>query len=165
MLETNPEHELAIADRNLLVTEMLDRSGQAIEALDTAAARTWIDSAAPLAADAARLEQAENRLTEHLIASRSQQIIPATELTRIHYQPPEYPATARKRGIEGWVEIGFVVTPAGEPSELSVIDASQDRYFAEAALAAVREWRFEPVIFMGRAVAQRTFTRVAFILD
>jgi TonB family protein len=165
MLDRAPDHELTVAARDLLVTEMLDRSAQSIEALDTAAARTWIDAATPLAADTRRVEQAEKRLARHLTASRSEQLVPADQLTRTYYQPPEYPQAARSRDIEGWVEIGFVVTPSGATADVVVIDAAPADYFNEAAVTAVSAWRFEPIIYLDQAIAQKSLTRVAFVLD
>jgi TonB family protein len=165
MLAMSPEHELTLAARDLLVTEMLDRSAQSIEALDTAAARTWIDAATGLAAGAGAIARAEARLTAHLRAQESQKLVPASELTRVSYTPPHYPEMALTRGIEGWVEIGFVVAPDGSTTEVTVLDASHDLYFDEAAAAAVGEWRFEPVEFMGEAIARRSFTRLEFVLN
>lgn len=165
MLAADPAHELTIDARDMLVTEMLDRSAQSIEALDSAAARTWIDSAAELAADPRRIEAAEARLADHLVAQEAQKLVPASALTQLDFAAPEYPEVALLRGIEGWVEIGFIVAPDGNTEEVTVLEASHERFFDDAALAAVREWRFEPVRFMGRTIRRRAFTRLEFVLD
>jgi len=165
MLDIDPENELAVAARDMLVTEMLDRSRQSIEALDTAAAQTWIDSAAPLAADTSRIAEAQDRLTRHLIEIESQKRLPASALKRLVYVPPEYPEIAITRGIEGWVDVEFVVGADGEPEEVTVTDGSHDRYFRDEAIAAVEEWRFEPVIFMDQPIPQRSYTRLAFVFE
>lgn len=165
MLTIAPGHELTIAARDLLVTEMLDRSAQSIEALDARAAQTWIDSAAPLAADSAQVARAQDRLTEHLIEAEIRQILPASELTAIRMEPAEFPRTALNRGIEGWVEVEFTVSPEGTPEDVTVVDASHDRYFREEAVAAVGTWRFEPFVFMGRTIPKRASARLKFVLD
>jgi TonB family protein len=165
MLSAAPDHELTIAARAMLVTEMLDRSRQSIEALDVRAAQTWIDSATPLSEDAAEIEQAQDRLTRHLIETESQKMLPTSELNQLSAATPEYPRIPLERGIEGWVELEFVVTTAGLTGDVKVTNASHDRYFREEAIAAVEQWRFEPAMFMGQAIPRRSYTRLAFVLD
>jgi TonB family protein len=165
MLSTAPDHPLTIAARDMLVTEMLDRSKQSIEALDVRAAQTWIDSAAPLTDDSATIAQAQDRLTRHLIETESQQMLPASELNQLQAVSPEFPRIPLERGIEGWVELEFVVTTLGATENITVTNASHDRYFRDEAIAAVEQWRFEPVIFMGKPIAKRSYTRLAFVLN
>jgi TonB family protein len=160
-----PDHDLTIADRDLLVTELLDRSVQSIEALDTQAAQTWIDAAAMIAADQSRIDRAQDRLTEFLIEAESQKILPASELTARSAISPEFPRNALERGLEGWVEIGFTLSPSGETENVAIIDASHERYFREEAIAAVDQWQFEPVMFLGRAIPKQSYTRLEFVLD
>jgi TonB family protein len=165
MLATASDHELTIAARDMLVTEMLDRSAQSLEALDVRAAQTWIDSAATLSVDSAQVDRAQDRLTQHLIDAESQQMLPASDLNQVRFVAAEFPRIALDRGIEGWVELEFVVSPTGETENLTVIDASHERFFRDEAIAAVKEWRFEPVVFMGQAIPKRAYTRLAFVLD
>lgn len=165
MIAADPAHELTVAARDLLVTEMLDRSAQSIEALDTRAAQTWIDSAATLAADAAQIERARERLTQHLIDTETQRMLPASQLKPVRTTPPDFPRVALERGIEGWVEIEFTVSPEGETESVTVTDASHERFFRNEAVAAVSEWRFEPVVFMGRPIPKRSYTRLEFVFD
>jgi len=165
MLALAPEHPLTVAARDLLVTEMLDRSMQSIEALDTASAQTWIDSAAPLAADSRQLERAREKLKRFLIEQESQKPVDSTELKILRATAPVYPKNALERNIEGWVELEFVVSPDGSTESIKVVDASTDRYFRDEAIAAVADWQYEPVVFMGEAIPKRAHTRVAFVID
>jgi TonB family protein len=165
MLATAPEHELTVSARELLVTEMLDRSLQSIEALDTAAAQTWINSATPLADDPRRIARAQDQLMRHLISVESQKLLPAASLTQVKSVAPKYPEVPLSRGIEGWVDVEFVVNPDGETENIQVIDASHDRYFRAEAVGAVEQWRFKPVIFMNQAIPQRAYARLAFVLN
>jgi TonB family protein len=55
---------------------------------------------------------------------------------------PEYPAGARARGLEGYVVVGFKVSPQGYVEDPTVIDAQPARIFDQAALAAIRRWRY-----------------------
>jgi TonB family protein len=165
MTRIAPQHELTGAAREQLVTELLDRSTQALEALDTAGAQTWIDSAAPLAADATVIERAQDRLTQHLIDTESRKRLPVSAFEQTVRVPAEYPEIALEREIEGWVDVEFVVTPAGDTSEITVVSASHERYFRNEAIAAVEQWRFEPVVFLGRPIPQHAYIRLEFKLD
>jgi len=64
---------------------------------------------------------------------------------------PEYPAKLRKAGIKGDAKVSFVISPSGLVLTPELKSAS-DPAFGEAALAAIRQWRFLPKIKEGRAV-------------
>ncbi|MDX1563316.1 MAG: energy transducer TonB, partial [Gammaproteobacteria bacterium] len=165
MLALAPDHELAEAARLMLVTEMLDRSAQSIEALDVTAATTWIDSAEPLSRDAGEIARARERVTEHLIDIESQRRMPASALELRHYVAPEYPRLPLARGLEGWVELEFTVATDGRIEDVEVTSSSHPDHFVEEAVEAVAEWEFEPVVYMDRTIPKRSYTRVAFVLD
>ena len=165
MVDIAPQHELTGAAREQLVTELLDRSKQSLEALDAAGAQAWIDSAAPLASDPGVIARAQDRLTQHLIDTESNKRMPVSALEQTVRVPAEYPEVAIEREIEGWVDVEFVVTPAGGTAEITIVDASHARYFREEAVAAVEQWRFEPVIFMGQPIPQHAYTRLEFVLN
>ncbi|WP_280554602.1 TonB family protein [Halomonas sp. 25-S5] len=60
--------------------------------------------------------------------------------------PPNYPRRALRRGLEGHVELEFLIQPDGrvDPSSIRVLEARPRRAFEAAAESAVAEWRFEP---------------------
>ena len=58
--------------------------------------------------------------------------------------PPEYPLLARRRQLEGTVVLEALVGPAGRVRELSVKESSGHQLLDEAALRAVKNWRFAP---------------------
>lgn len=55
---------------------------------------------------------------------------------------PQYPQSARERGIEGHVELSFTVDPDGTVESPTVTAAQPPGVFDQAALAAVRRWRY-----------------------
>jgi len=61
-----------------------------------------------------------------------------------HFVKPSYPIDAVTRGVQGWVCVGFDLDASGAPVDLTVVAAAPAGVFDEAALAAVRAWRFEP---------------------
>lgn len=58
--------------------------------------------------------------------------------------PPPYPASARRRGIEGAVFIDARIGAGGEARELKLATSSGDTALDLAAIDAVRDWRFVP---------------------
>ncbi len=58
--------------------------------------------------------------------------------------PPVYPPMLRRAGEEGRVVLRVFVTPHGLAGEVRVLNPSSSPQFDEAALAAVRKWRFVP---------------------
>jgi len=65
---------------------------------------------------------------------------------------PEYPPRARQRGIEGYVDIQFTISPVGTVEDAHVIGAKPPHVFDRAALRAVRKYRYNPKVEDGVAV-------------
>lgn len=79
--------------------------------------------------------------------------------------PPIYPLSARQSGIEGQVDLEFVVTREGRVTEIRVIESRPGNIFVGAARAAVERWRFEPAQRGGEPVAVRVQVPLQFRLD
>ncbi len=79
--------------------------------------------------------------------------------------PPFYPLSARAKGIEGKVELVFVVQADGAVSDVEVTDAFPGTIFVEAALRALRQWRFKPGTKDGQPVATRVRLPLGFKLE
>lgn len=58
--------------------------------------------------------------------------------------PPNYPAAAQKRGLEGQVVLKVHVLPSGHPDNVTVARSSGHAILDDAALKAVAQWTFEP---------------------
>ena len=56
--------------------------------------------------------------------------------------PPSYPMSARRRGIEGEVELRVEVDSQGRPRLVTIARSSGDRQLDSAAARAVEQWRF-----------------------
>ncbi|TDI29681.1 MAG: energy transducer TonB [Acidobacteria bacterium] len=66
---------------------------------------------------------------------------------------PAYPELARKAGIQGKVYLQAIVTRTGDIKDVSVLSAAPPGLgFEEAALKAVRQWKYKPGEQNGRAV-------------
>ncbi len=66
---------------------------------------------------------------------------------------PGYPAVAIRRGYEGSVLLNVHVLPNGEPKEVTISKSSGHKVLDNAALKAVKRWKFVP--------AQRGFKAVS----
>jgi TonB family protein len=75
---------------------------------------------------------------------------------------PEYPQAARVRGMEGWVDLTLLVTPTGDVLDARVEESNGSRSFERAALNAVRQWKYQPVM---RTSNEDVSVRVAFKLE
>jgi protein TonB len=76
---------------------------------------------------------------------------------------PEYPKKARKKGVEGVVRLHAIIGKDGAVQELSVI--YDDPLLTDAALKAVRQWRYEPMRLNGDPVEVDTTIDVSFSLN
>jgi TonB family protein len=79
-----------------------------------------------------------------------------------HSVAPVYPEVARKAGIEGDVVLRISVSEDGRVTELTVLDGPP--VLARAAVNAVRQWQYRPVIVSGRPAAVVTTLVVSFRL-
>ncbi|MGC4027341.1 MAG: energy transducer TonB [Steroidobacteraceae bacterium] len=89
-------------------------------------------------------------------------VVAAGTLQRISAVEPEYPRYALQRLISGWVELEFTVNTEGRVQDIRVLDAEPADVFNAAAIAAVRRWRYAPVMRGGVAVPQRAQQRIRF---
>jgi TonB family protein len=76
--------------------------------------------------------------------------------------PPQYPDQARERGIDGTVWVRALVGTNGAVQDTWV--AWSQAYLNEAAVAAVRQWRFKPARLNGEPVAVWVMIPVKFSL-
>ena len=65
---------------------------------------------------------------------------------------PQYPARAMQRGIEGWVHLAFTITPAGTTKDIAVVEAEPANVFEDAAIAAVRKYKYKPKVENGQPI-------------
>lgn len=78
---------------------------------------------------------------------------------------PAYPATARRLGLGGKVVIRAWVSATGECVNADVSRSSGHTLLDEAALAAVRRWRFVPASRGGRDVPAAVEIPIVFRLQ
>ena len=100
---------------------------------------------------------------ENAPTAASASAAPPAQRALVKYIAPEYPREALLRGIEGWIDMSLYVTPGGDVLEPRVSDGKGRQLFDRAALAAVRQWKYEPR--PGQDAAQAMQVRVTFKLE
>jgi TonB family protein len=76
---------------------------------------------------------------------------------------PAYSPALRAACAEGNVVISFTITAKGDVVNATVV-SSTDAHLNDAALDAVRKWKFEPAMKDGVAVKVRAIQPVAFVI-
>lgn len=84
---------------------------------------------------------------------------------RMRPEPPVYPAAARRRHEEGVVVLRALVSPSGGTERVAIWESSGFYRLDDAALEAVRGWRFEPARRAGIPVKSWVQVPVRFQLN
>ncbi len=129
------------------------------------AARNWLDQAAAIGYSspdaAATLHDVDSAAARQKFLAG---VVSASELALVSSVQPEYPRKARESAIEGWVELDFTVDEAGAVKDIAVRSANPPGVFDQAAVGALSQWRYKPVLHDAKAVAQRARIRIRFAL-
>lgn len=150
-----------------LSTRLIDSSRQAMTAKAFDRSTQLVTAAREVGGryNDAIIVQMERELTAAREAYEQEtSLVSAAALNRTRMVDPVYPELAMKRGIEGWIELAFTVRPNGSVNDIEVRNASPAGVFDDAAIRAVRGWRFEPVTRNGEKIAQRAMVRLRFAL-
>ena len=81
----------------------------------------------------------------------------------VDFVQAEYPADAAKAGIEGAVEFKILIAPDGTVQEAEIV-GTPEHGFGEAALAAVKQFKFQPATKNGEPIPARVGYRYVFEL-
>jgi protein TonB len=80
-------------------------------------------------------------------------------------RPPRYPATAIRRHEEGEVVLKVLVGVDGAPLKIEVERSSRSRDLDQAAIEAVKNWKFNPSVRDGRPVEGWALVPISFKLN
>lgn len=84
---------------------------------------------------------------------------------KVHSPAPAYPAEALRQGLTGRVVLRVQVDSAGVVVVASVLRSSGHAILDEAALAGVRQWRFQPAKQLGVAIEKEIAVPITFRID
>lgn len=83
----------------------------------------------------------------------------------VRNDPPSYPALARRLGYEGKVELYAEILASGVCGEIRIRRSSGHRMLDQAAIRAVRRWRFQPGQRWGRPIATWIMVPIEFNIE
>lgn len=99
------------------------------------------------------------------LAPRAAATGPRYDAAYLSNPAPSYPPVARRRNLQGRVLVYAVVGPGGDCARAEVRKTSGHPILDEAALQAVRAWRFVPATRDGRPVAEGVEIPIVFRLE
>ena len=67
---------------------------------------------------------------------------------------PKYPLSAAREKIKGWVKVSFDLNRKGIPMNIVVTEAEPVAIFDQAAIDAVKTWKYKAKVDKGKTVAQ-----------
>lgn len=79
--------------------------------------------------------------------------------------PPNYPRTAARNREEGWVEVEFTVTAAGQVENANVTASNPPRTFDREAVRSIEQTKFNPRLENGVPVDSTVRRRIEFKLN
>ncbi|MCG8684095.1 MAG: TonB family protein [Desulfobacterales bacterium] len=86
-------------------------------------------------------------------------------LTTLSRVQPIYPFKAKRRGIEGYVTVEFIVSPQGMVQDITIIKADPKNTFDQAVTNCLKLWRFRPPMVEGIPVSAKARTTIRFKLE
>ena len=92
-------------------------------------------------------------------------VLPARQRPGAANAPPEYPHASRIRNEQGRVSLRVEIDAAGRVSGARVLVSSGYPALDQAAIQAVRQWRFEPAMRDGEPVFSTTSIGITFELE
>jgi TonB family protein len=158
-IETSPDASIAmLPERNPALSEVAARSAKhsGEETLESAPPVQVVvgslrDEMPKLASETAPLPQFGGVI--------SQGIVPAALVEHVN---PQYPSQARSHGIGGDVILDATIAQNGLVSKVTVV--SGPGILTNAAVAAVRQWRFSPALLDGKPVEFQKRVTIVFRL-
>jgi TonB family protein len=149
-----------------LRAQLLTGAENAASRKDVALAQRMLDEARGVGASGAGLEAATAAVNK---AKRKAEAVAKPQAVRddmvVKSVTPEYPAKAQRRRVEGYVDLHFTTNEAGEVVDVAVAKAEPVDIFEDAAIRALKKWKFKPLMIDGEATSQRLALRMRFAMQ
>lgn len=143
---------------------LLTGTRRALDDHDVAEATSWLERALAADADARSVAQLSDEIAYRRRLERARdgifaKVLSLSDVNATRRVQPKYPRTDVP---EGWVDVEFTVTEKGRVKDAVIRDSSVKDVFDDAALSALRRWRFEPVRDSGGPIPVRVGFRFTF---
>ena len=161
----NPDHAGLAPALEDLGLRLVAKARRALNLQQYDAARSWLNEAAAVgyasADSGAASQEVETAVNRQRFLGN---VVGAGELTLVKSVKPSYPRKAEADRIEGWVELDFTVAESGDVKDIAVHAANPTGTFDDAAIGALSQWRYQPVLHDAKPGAQRARIRIRFTL-
>ncbi len=107
--------------------------------------------------DASGESQSESDVTQNAVTTE-----PVFNAAYLNNPPPVYPQAAKRQNIEGEVLLKVEVSEEGKAGDVSIAKSSGSSLLDEAALNAVKKWRFIPAKHANKTVAASVVVPIVF---
>jgi protein TonB len=166
LVQSDATHPATVSARQALAGRTLDEAKAAANRQDYTGAKHWLAETHDAGTDDASIAAVEHDMaTAQEAAKHANEVVSAANLELAKYVPPNYPDAARRSGMSGWVDVQLVVRPDGTVTDVIITGAEPAGVFEQAAVDAVKKWRYKPVERDGHAIDQRARLRMKFALD
>jgi len=148
-----------------LGTRLVAKGRHSLASQQYEAARAWLEQAAAVGYSSPDAAAARHDL-DAAIAQQAllAKAVDASEFKLLTSVRPVYPSKALKSAIAGSVDMEFTIAEDGEVRDISVRAADPPGVFEQAAIGALSQWRYQPILRGGAPIAQRTHLRIRFAL-
>ncbi len=168
LVQSDATHPSTLLARQAFAARSLEEARGAAKKQDFVAAQRWLTEARDAGADDASIADINRDISSAQDApapKRAPDLASAVALQRTYYVAPEFPTSARARGLGGWVDVQFTIKSDGTTSDPSIVGAQPVGIFEQAAVDAVRKWHYRPIVRDGQTVDQPVRVRVRFSLE
>jgi TonB family protein len=148
-----------------LGARLLAKGRHSLELQQYEAARSWLEQAAAVGYSSPDAAAAQHDLDAALAQQAFlSNVVDANELRLLTSVRAVYPSKAQKSAIEGSVEMEFTIAESGAVRDITVRAADPPGVFEQAAIGALAQWRYQPVLRGAAPIAQRAHIRIRFAL-
>lgn len=107
-------------------------------------------------------KETSGRVDEKAIATRAAESEPIFNANYLNNPAPSYPLLAKRNGVQGKVLLSVVVKSDGTPASVEISRSSGSSDLDEAALDAVKAWKFVPARSRGQFIQASVIVPVEF---
>lgn len=122
-----------------------------------------VDKTTPTNSTPVKVEVASSAVSKPAVEEKEEP--PKFGVAYLNNPEPEYPRLSRRMGEQGKVLLKVLVNASGLPATVDIAKSSGYERLDQAALQAVKSWKFEPARKGGVALSAYAMVPVSFVLD
>jgi TonB family protein len=107
-------------------------------------------------------KETSGRVDPNAVANKAAESEPVFDAAYLNNPAPFYPSAAKRKSIQGKVLVDVVVKTDGTPAQVQIARSSGYGDLDEAALDAIKQWRFIPAKSKGQAIQANVIVPIEF---